>query len=113
MDRSGSYIAQYGAKNIVAAGLADKCDVQIAYAIGVSKPVSVMVYTYGTGKKKDNKNYGGSEISFRHDPQGNNRAPKPPTAHLQKNGNLRTFRAGRSQFTWERTDKVDELKRYA
>ena len=55
VDRSGSYMARYIAKNIVAAGLADKCDVQIAYAIGVSKPVSVMVYTYGTGKVSDEK----------------------------------------------------------
>jgi len=53
VDRSGSYMARYIAKNIVAAGLADRCDVQIAYAIGVSKPVSVMVYTYGTGKVAD------------------------------------------------------------
>jgi S-adenosylmethionine synthetase len=55
VDRSGSYMARYIAKNIVAAGLADKCDIQIAYAIGVSHPVSVMVDTHGTGKVPDEK----------------------------------------------------------
>ena len=50
MDRSASYAARYVAKNIVAAGLADKCEVQIAYAIGVAKPVSVLVDTFGTNK---------------------------------------------------------------
>src|SRR5208337_5439740 len=53
VDRSGCYMARYIAKNIVAAGLADRCQVQIAYAIGVAKPVSVMVSTYGTGKRSD------------------------------------------------------------
>ena len=53
VDRSASYAARYVAKNIVAAGLADKCEVQVAYAIGVAKPVSVMIDTFGTGKKDD------------------------------------------------------------
>ncbi|MBX6395621.1 MAG: methionine adenosyltransferase domain-containing protein, partial [Alicyclobacillaceae bacterium] len=50
VDRSGAYAARYVAKNIVAAGLADKCEVQLAYAIGVARPVSIMVDTFGTGK---------------------------------------------------------------
>src|SRR5690606_8688358 len=50
VDRSGAYAARYVAKNIVAAGLADKCEVQLAYAIGVAQPVSISVDTYGTGK---------------------------------------------------------------
>ncbi len=54
VDRSASYAARYVAKNIVAAGLADKCEIQLAYAIGVAKPVSVMVDTFGTGKVDDN-----------------------------------------------------------
>ncbi|MDO4816540.1 MAG: methionine adenosyltransferase domain-containing protein, partial [Bacillota bacterium] len=53
VDRSAAYAARYVAKNIVAAGLADKCQVQLAYAIGVARPVSVMVDTYGTGKVAD------------------------------------------------------------
>ena len=55
VDRSASYAARYMAKNIVAAGLASKCEVQIAYAIGVAKPVSVMVDTFGTGVVSDEK----------------------------------------------------------
>ena len=55
VDRSASYAARYIAKNIVAAGLADKCEVQVAYAIGVAKPVSVMIDTFGTGKVDENK----------------------------------------------------------
>ena len=55
VDRSGAYAARYVAKNIVAAGLADKCEIQLAYAIGVAKPVSVMVDTFGTGKYTDEK----------------------------------------------------------
>ncbi len=55
VDRSGSYMARYLAKNIVASGIADKCEVQIAYAIGVEQPVSLMVNTYGTGKRPDSE----------------------------------------------------------
>ncbi len=55
VDRSAAYAARYIAKNVVAAGLADKCEVQIAYAIGVARPVSVMVDTFGTGKVSDEK----------------------------------------------------------
>ena len=55
VDRSGSYMARYIAKNIVAAGLADKCEVQIAYAIGVAQPVSVMINTFGSSKVSDEK----------------------------------------------------------
>ena len=53
VDRSASYAARYAAKNVVAAGLADKCEVQLAYAIGVARPVSVMIDTFGTGKLSD------------------------------------------------------------
>ena len=55
VDRSGSYMARYVAKNIVASGLADRCEIQFAYAIGVAKPLSVMVDTFGTGKISDEK----------------------------------------------------------
>ena len=55
VDRSGAYAARYVAKNVVAAGLASRCEVQIAYAIGVARPVSIMVDTFGTGKVDDEK----------------------------------------------------------
>ena len=55
VDRSASYAARYAAKNVVAAGLADRCEIQLAYAIGVARPVSVMIDTFGTGKLSDEK----------------------------------------------------------
>ena len=63
MDRSAAYAARYAAKNVVAAGLASKCLVQVSYAIGVARPTSVMVTTYGTGKLSDEKL---SELVLRH-----------------------------------------------
>ena len=55
MDRSAAYAARYAAKNVVAAGLADRCQIQLAYAIGVAEPVSILVDTFGTGKADDEK----------------------------------------------------------
>ena len=112
VDRSGSYMARYIAKNIVAAGLADKCDVQIAYAIGVSKPVSVMVNTYGTGKVPDERITEAVKTVFDMTPRGiiehlNLRRPI-----YRKTAVYGHFGRDDPDFTWERTDKVDELKKY-
>ncbi len=112
VDRSGSYMARYIAKNIVAAGLADKCDVQIAYAIGVSKPVSVMVNTYGTGRVPDEKITEAVKTVFDMTPKGiiehlNLRRPI-----YRKTATYGHFGRDDPDFTWERTDKVDELKKY-
>ncbi len=112
VDRSGSYMARYIAKNIVAARLADKCDVQIAYAIGVSKPVSVMVNTYGTGKVPDEKITEAVKTVFDMTPRGiiehlNLRRPI-----YRKTATYGHFGRDDPDFTWERTDKVDELKKY-
>jgi S-adenosylmethionine synthetase len=111
VDRSGSYMARYIAKNIVAAGLADKCDVQIAYAIGVSRPVSVMVNTYGTGKFPDEKITEAVNKVF-------DMRPKAIIEHLRllrpiyrKTSAYGHFGRDDPDFTWERTDKVDELKK--
>ena len=111
VDRSGSYMARYIAKNIVAAGLADKCDVQIAYAIGVSKPVSVMVNTYGTGKVPDERITEAVKTVFDMTPKGiiehlNLRRPI-----YRKTAVYGHFGRDDPDFTWERTDKVDELKK--
>jgi len=110
VDRSGSYMARYIAKNIVAAGLADKCDVQIAYAIGVSKPVSVMVYTYGTGKVPDERITAAVNKVF-------DMRPKAIIDHLnllrpiyRKTAAYGHFGRDDPDFTWERTDKVEELR---
>ena len=112
VDRSGSYMARYIAKNIVAAGLADKCDVQLAYAIGVSKPVSIMVNTYGTGKVPDEVITEAVKEVFDMTPRGiiehlNLRRPI-----YRKTAVYGHFGRDDSDFTWERTDKVDELKKH-
>ena len=113
VDRSGSYMARYIAKNIVAAGLADKCDVQIAYAIGVSKPVSVMVNTYGTGKLPDEDITKAVEAVFDMTPKGIIEHLKLRRPIYRKTAVYGHFGRDDPEFTWERTDKVDELRRKA
>ena len=110
VDRSGSYMARYIAKNIVAAGLADKCDVQIAYAIGVSKPVSIMVNTYGTGKVPDEKLTEAVKNVFDMTPRGIIEHLKLRRPIYQKTAAYGHFGRDDPDFTWERIDKVDELR---
>ena len=112
VDRSAAYAARWVAKNIVAAGLADKCEVELAYAIGVAKPVSVMVDTFGTGKKSDDEI---SEIVnkvFDLRPHAIIKAldlRKPIYKNVAAYGHM-----GREDLgvSWEKTDKVDEIKKY-
>jgi S-adenosylmethionine synthetase len=111
VDRSGSYMARYIAKNIVAAGLADKCDVQIAYAIGVSKPVSVMVDTYGTGRVPDERITIAVKKIF-------DMRPKAIIEQLQlrkpiyrKTAVYGHFGRDDPEFRWERTDRISDLRR--
>jgi S-adenosylmethionine synthetase len=110
VDRSGSYMARYIAKNVVAAGLADRCEVQIAYAIGVPEPVSIMANTYGTGKIPD------EQIARLIDEHFDLR-PKKIITHLDllrpiyaKTAAYGHFGRNDPEFTWERVDKADELK---
>ena len=112
VDRSGSYMARYIAKNIVASGLADKCDVQIAYAIGVSKPVSVMVDTHGTGKVPDEKITEAVKKVFDMTPKGIIEHLKLRRPIYQKTATYGHFGRNDPDFTWERTDKVEELRKY-
>ena len=110
VDRSGAYAARYVAKNIVAAGLADRCEVQVAYAIGVAKPVSLMVDTFGTGRISDERI---AELVIRH-------FDLRPKAIIQTLDLLRPIYSrtaayghfGRDEagFTWEVTDKAAALK---
>ncbi|HKM75550.1 MAG TPA: methionine adenosyltransferase [Candidatus Bathyarchaeia archaeon] len=111
VDRSGSYMARYIAKNIVAAGLADRCQVQIAYAIGVAKPVSVMVSTYGTGMRPDEDITDAVLKVF-------DMRPKAIIDQLQllrpiyrKTAAYGHFGRSDPDFLWERTDKTEELKK--
>lgn len=110
VDRSAAYAARYIAKNIVAAGLADKCEVQLAYAIGVAQPVSILVDTFGTGKYPDEKIAAAVEKVFDLRPTAIiNRLDlrRPIYRNLAKYGHM-----GREDLgvTWERTDRVDQLK---
>jgi len=110
VDRSACYMARYVAKNIVAAGLAKRCEVQLAYAIGVAEPVSVHVDTFGTGTISDEKLVGLIRANFLLTPKGMiehlklRRPVYRPTAafgHFGRTGD---------GFTWEATDKADALK---
>jgi len=110
VDRSGAYAARYVAKNIVAAGLADKCEVELAYAIGVAKPVSVLVDTFGTGKYSDEQISEAVNKVFDLRPAGIIKMldlRKPQYKALAAYGHL-----GREDLgvAWEKTDKVEELK---
>src|SRR5678816_2630549 len=113
VDRSASYMARYIAKNIVAAGLADRTEVQIAYAIGVPDPVSVMIDTYGTSKVSEEKL---SEIVLKNFPL----KPREIIKHLDllrpiyaKTAAFGHFGRTEPEFTWEKTDKAVVLKKEA
>lgn len=113
VDRSASYIARYIAKNIVASGLADKCEVQLGYAIGVAEPVSVLVNTFGTGRIKNGKL---TELVRKHFPL----KPAEIIKHLnlkrpifRKTASYGHFGRDDPNFTWEKTDKADALKKDA
>jgi len=111
VDRSAAYMARYIAKNIVAAGLADRCEVQLAYAIGVSEPVSVYVDTQGSGKIDDGKLCSLIRDHFPLSPSGiidHLRLQRPVFRVTAAGGHF--GRQGET-FTWEKTDKVDELAR--
>ncbi len=107
VDRSACYFARYVAKNIVAAGLARRCEVQVAYAIGVAKPVGVYVHTFGTGKLDDEKlqKYIADKFDFR------------PKALIDNLDLLRPIyrktaaygHFGRREFSWEKTDRAKQL----
>ena len=110
VDRSAAYAARYVAKNIVAAGLADKCQVELAYAIGVAKPVSVLVETFGTGKVSDDKLEEAVSKVFDLRPTAIIRdldLRKPIYRPLSAYGHM-----GREDLgvAWEKTDRVDALK---
>jgi S-adenosylmethionine synthetase len=113
VDRSGSYMARHIAKNVVAAGLADKCEVQIAYAIGVAEPVSIMVNTYGTGKIDEEQI---AELIRKHF----DLRPAKIIEYLDllrpiyaKTASYGHFGRDDPDFTWEKTNKADELKQAA
>ena len=111
VDRSGHYAARWVAKNVVAAGLASRCEVQLAYAIGVAKPVSVAVDTFGTGKIEESKIVALIDDHFDLTPSGIIAALKLTRPIYRCTAAYGHF--GRGEFTWEHTSKADVLKKAA
>jgi S-adenosylmethionine synthetase len=110
VDRSACYMARYVAKNVVAAGLAEKCLVQLAYAIGVAEPVSVLIDTSNTGKVSDERLSELVRSHFKLTPKGIIETLDLRRPIYRKTAAFGHFGRTESEFTWERTDKVDVLR---
>lgn len=109
VDRSAAYAARHVAKNIVAAGLADKCEIQVSYAIGIAEPTSISVETFGTGRLKNSEIIDLIHTHFDLTPQGiidHHDLLRPIYKETATYGHY-----GREQFPWERLDKVVELQK--
>jgi len=111
VDRSGSYMARYIAKNIVASGLAEECEIQISYAIGIAQPISVFINTYNTGKLPDEEILALVQKYF-------DMRPKAIIEHLhllrpiyRNTAVFGHFGRDDADLTWEKTDKADELRK--
>ena len=112
VDRSACYMARYIAKNMVAAGLARKAEVQLAYAIGVAEPVSVMADTFGTATVSEEKITELMREFFMLTPQGNYRiAGSAPARFTRPTAAYGHFGRTGPGFTWERTDQADALRK--
>jgi S-adenosylmethionine synthetase len=110
VDRSAAYAARYVAKNIVAAGLAKKCEVQVAYAIGIARPVSVLVETFGTGRLPDEKIAKLVEKHFDLRPKGIIHSLNLLRPIYGKTAAYGHFGRDEPEFSWETTDKVSALR---
>ncbi|MCB1886211.1 MAG: methionine adenosyltransferase [Rhodocyclaceae bacterium] len=110
VDRSAAYAGRYVAKNVVAAGLADKCEVQVAYAIGVAQPVSLMVNTFGTGKVADARIVELIRETFDLRPKGIIASLDLLRPIYTKTAAYGHFGRDEPEFTWEATDKADALR---
>jgi len=114
VDRSAAYAARYVAKNVVAAGLADKCTLQLAYAIGVARPLSIYIDTHGTGKVSDDKIEKAVAESMDLTPRGIRKhldLNKPIYARTSAYGHFGRTPDADGGFSWEKTDLADALKR--
>jgi S-adenosylmethionine synthetase len=108
VDRSAAYVARYLAKQVVAAGLASKCEIQLAYAIGVAQPVSVRVDTFGTGKAPDTEIAKRLQATYDLTPRGIIELldlRRPIYRETARNGHF-----GNPAFGWEKTDRAKELQ---
>jgi S-adenosylmethionine synthetase len=113
VDRSASYMARYVAKNIVAAGIASECEVQLAYAIGVPEPVSIHVDDFGTGKVPYEKLVQLIRQNFDMTPKGIMQTLNLRRPIYKKTAAYGHFGRTEPEFTWERTDKAATLKKEA
>ncbi len=113
VDRSGSYMARYVAKNCVAAGIADKLEVQIAYAIGVPRPVSIMVDSFGTARINEDKIKDLIKTHFNLSPKGMIQTLDLLRPIFKKTACYGHFGRTEKEFTWERPDKAEELRKAA
>ena len=112
VDRSAAYAARYVAKNIVAAGLAEKCEIQLSYAIGVAQPTSIMVDTFGTGKLHDDKLVGIIRENFDLRPAGIIKMLDLRRPIYKQTSSYGHFGRTDVDLPWEKLDKVDLLKKY-
>ena len=112
VDRSAAYAARYVAKNIVAAGLADKCEIQLSYAIGVAQPTSIMVDTFGTGKVADEKLLTAIRENFDLRPAGIIKMLDLRRPIYKQTAAYGHFGRNDLDLPWEKLDKVDVLKKY-
>ena len=112
VDRSGAYAARYVAKNIVAAGLADKCEIQLSYAIGVAKPTSINVETFGTGKLSNTRLVEIIRENFDLRPAGIIRMLDLRRPIYKQTAAYGHFGRTDVDLPWEKLDKVDDLKKY-
>ncbi|MFG6328240.1 MAG: methionine adenosyltransferase [Lachnospiraceae bacterium] len=112
VDRSAAYAARYVAKNIVAAGLADKCEIQLSYAIGVAQPTSVMADTFGTGKLSDEKLVGIIRENFDLRPAGIIKMLDLRRPVYRQTAAYGHFGRNDLDLSWEKTDKSELLKKY-
>ena len=110
VDRSACYMARYVAKNVVAAGLAERCMVQLAYAIGVAEPVSVLIDTFETGQVDDEKIGAAVRENFKLTPRGIIEALDLRRPIYKKTAAFGHFGRTEPEFTWERTDKANALR---
>jgi len=113
VDRSASYMGRYVAKNIVASGLADKCEVQLAYAIGVAEPVSVMINTFGTGKIPSNEIARIAKEEFDMRPRGIIETLDLLRPIYRKTAAYGHFGRELPEFSWEKTDRAESLRKRA
>ncbi|WP_101876559.1 methionine adenosyltransferase [Lachnoclostridium edouardi] len=113
VDRSAAYAARYVAKNIVAAGLADKCEIQLSYAIGVAHPTSIMVDTFGTGKLEDEKLVGIIRENFDLRPAGIIKMLDLRRPIYKQTAAYGHFGRNDLDLPWERLDKIELLKTYS